>query len=158
MCFQNKVLRRNVVLRSFVKHASLYKSVEVHIWNATTAICHNPVDTTIGSCDKLIRCGNKLIRCCDKLIWYDDKIDWYCDDDVFVVWLTDGRCLALFPVGTIVRDPHHRKSPTRRQSLSWGLVKWSCAEVITTTPRRHNDKFIRSCNKLVQCRKKLIQC
>ena len=33
----------------------------------------------------------------------------------FVVWLTDERRLALFPVGTIVRDPHHRESPTRRE-------------------------------------------
>ena len=30
----------------------------------------------------------------------------------FVVWLTDERHLALFPAGTIVRDPHHRESPT----------------------------------------------
>ena len=34
---------------------------------------------------------------------------------VFVVWLTDERRLALFPAGTIVRDPHHRESPTRRE-------------------------------------------
>ena len=34
---------------------------------------------------------------------------------VFVVWLTDERLLALFPAGTIVRDPHHRESPTRRE-------------------------------------------
>ena len=27
--------------------------------------------------------------------------------------------LALFPAGTIVRDPHHRESPTRRESLSF---------------------------------------
>ena len=33
---------------------------------------------------------------------------------VFVVWLTDERRLALFPAGTIVRDPHHRESLTRR--------------------------------------------
>ena len=31
---------------------------------------------------------------------------------VFVVWLTDERHLALFPPGTIVRDPHHRESST----------------------------------------------
>ena len=41
---------------------------------------------------------------------------------VLVVWLTDERCLALFPDGNIVRDPHHRSSPA----------------VITTTPRRHH--------------------
>ena len=26
---------------------------------------------------------------------------------VFVIWLTEERCLALFPAGAIVRDPHH---------------------------------------------------
>ena len=34
------------------------------------------------------------------------------DDFFFVVWLIDERRLALFPAGTIVRDPHHRKSLT----------------------------------------------
>ena len=33
----------------------------------------------------------------------------------FVAWLTDERRLALFPAGTIVRDPDHRESPTRRE-------------------------------------------
>ena len=33
----------------------------------------------------------------------------------FAVWLTDERRLALFPAGTIVRDPHHRESLTRRK-------------------------------------------
>ena len=33
----------------------------------------------------------------------------------FVVWLTDERCLAVFPAGTIVRDPHHRESPARHE-------------------------------------------
>ena len=39
------------------------------------------------------------------------------DDDelFFVVWLTNERRLALFPVGTIVKDPHHRESPTRHE-------------------------------------------
>ena len=32
-----------------------------------------------------------------------------------VVWLTNERHLVLFPAGTIVRDPHHRKSPTRHK-------------------------------------------
>ena len=41
---------------------------------------------------------------------------WMNDDELFfVVWLTDERRLALFPAATIVRDPHHRESPTRRQ-------------------------------------------
>ena len=37
------------------------------------------------------------------------------DDELFVVWLTGERLLALFPPGTIVRDPHHRESLTRRE-------------------------------------------
>ena len=58
---------------------------------------------------------------------------------VFVVWLTNERRLALFPAGIIVRDPHHRKSPTlskqglNLQNLGSGLIEWSCAVVITTT-------------------------
>ena len=46
------------------------------------------------------------------------------DDDelFFVVWLTNERRLALFPVGTIVKDPHHRESA---QNLSSDLVEWN---------------------------------
>ena len=54
----------------------------------------------------------------------------YGDDELLVwLWLTDERRLALFPAGTIVRDLHHRESPTRRagfepaQNLSLGLVE-----------------------------------
>ena len=32
----------------------------------------------------------------------------------FVVWLTDEMRLALFPAGTIVRDPHHRVAAASR--------------------------------------------
>ena len=71
-----------------------------------------------------------------------------------MVWLTDERLLALFPAGTIVRDPHHRKSSTRReqdyhlnyhepaQNLSSGLVERSCAVVITTIQERNSHKVI----------------
>ena len=48
-----------------------------------------------------------------KMISNDD--DDNDDDDDFVVWLTDEGRLALFPAGTIVRDPQHRESPTRRE-------------------------------------------
>ena len=34
---------------------------------------------------------------------------------VFVVWFPDERWLALFPAGTIVRDPHHHEPQTRRE-------------------------------------------
>ena len=33
----------------------------------------------------------------------------------FVVWFTNKRRLALFPPGTIVRDPHHHKCPTHSE-------------------------------------------
>ena len=55
----------------------------------------------------------------------------------FVVGLTDERRLALFPAGIIVKNPHHRESPTRREQdlhLSSGFAERSCAVVITTTP------------------------
>ena len=32
---------------------------------------------------------------------------------VLVQWLTNERCLALFPGRTLVRDPHHCESPTQ---------------------------------------------
>ena len=38
------------------------------------------------------------------------------DDKLFLLVRRLGeRRLALFPAGTIVRDPHHRESPTRRK-------------------------------------------
>ena len=37
-----------------------------------------------------------------------------------VVWLTDGRRLALSPAKTIARDPPHRESLTRREK---GILK-----------------------------------
>ena len=42
------------------------------------------------------------------------------DDELFLwCWPTEGvmvgRRKALFPAGSIVRDPHHRESPTRRE-------------------------------------------
>ena len=36
-----------------------------------------------------------------------DDDEFFCDDEFFR--------LALFPAGTIVRGPHHRKSLTRRE-------------------------------------------
>ena len=35
--------------------------------------------------------------------------------NVFVVWLTEERRLALFQDGKSVRDPHHRETLTRRK-------------------------------------------
>ena len=44
----------------------------------------------------------------------DEKSQWWWWI-VFVVWLTNERCLALFPTEATVRDPRHRESPTRRE-------------------------------------------
>ena len=44
--------------------------------------------------------------------WIIGELNWWI---VFVVWFSDERRLAVFPVGTIVRDPHHRKSSSRRK-------------------------------------------
>ena len=43
------------------------------------------------------------------------QIFWTMMMNCFVVWLTDERQLALFPAGTIARDPHHHESPARRE-------------------------------------------
>ena len=45
-----------------------------------------------------------------KICYYIDDDD--DDDDVFVVWLTDKRCLASFSARTIARDPPHCESLT----------------------------------------------
>ena len=37
---------------------------------------------------------------------------WWWWRIAFVLWLTDERHFVLFPAETIVRDPHHRESPT----------------------------------------------
>ena len=45
---------------------------------------------------------------------------------VSVLHLTGERCLAIFPAGTIVRDPHHCESPIHREqdlNLNSGLVE-----------------------------------
>ena len=57
-------------------------------------------------CDNCIDCKSSL----DYMITLDNALHCF-----FVVWLTDERRLAFFPAGTIVRDPHHRESPTRRE-------------------------------------------
>ena len=36
-------------------------------------------------------------------------------DELFCGMVADKRYLALFPAETIVRDPQHRESPTRRE-------------------------------------------
>ena len=38
----------------------------------------------------------------------------------FPKWMTSGTCYVLFSVGTIIKDSHHRKSPTRpEQAKAW---------------------------------------
>ena len=47
------------------------------------------------------------------IFWYSLLLWWWRSIIVFVIWFTDERRLAFFPE-TIVRDPHHRESSTRR--------------------------------------------
>ena len=55
-----------------------------------------------------------------------------------MVWLTDEKCLAIFPVGTTVRDPYQRQFPTRREQGLNLRRTWGCAVAITTTlPRSY---------------------
>ena len=89
--------------------------------------------------------------------WAEDD-EWWI---IFVVWLTNERCLALVPAGTIVRDPHHRKSLTHhKQGLNLhrikfcsGLLEWSCALVITTTPQSHSywTLWLNNLGKSITC-------
>ena len=54
------------------------------------------------------------------------------DDDELFLWY-DERRLALFPAGTIVRDPHHCEFPTRREqdlNLRRTWVQVSLNEVV----------------------------
>ena len=37
------------------------------------------------------------------------------DDELFLWYGWPMKGGALFPTGTVVRDPHHRESPTRRE-------------------------------------------
>ena len=50
---------------------------------------------------------------------------------IFVVWLTKERRLALFPTGTIARDPHHRKFLTRgeQDDIAYGKY-WRMSSLI----------------------------
>ena len=51
----------------------------------------------------------------------------------FVVWFIEKKRLALFTAWTIVRDPHHRESPTRREhdlNLPGTRVQTSLNEVV----------------------------
>ena len=71
---------------------------------------------------------------------------------VFVVCLTDERQLALYPAGSIARDPDHHKSPTSRkqgfehaQNLSSGIVENLCP-----SDNHHTTAFSKSCVYLIQ--------
>ena len=76
----------------------------------------------------------------------------------FVVWLTNQRCLVFISS----QDHCQRSSPLQisdmlrsgfepAQNLSSGLIEWSCAVVIITTPRCHkfNDWVIQWYKKVI---------
>ena len=46
----------------------------------------------------------------------DDHDD---DDELFLRYGWPTKDVALFPAGTIIKDPHHRESPTRVWEHSW---------------------------------------
>ena len=69
-------------------------------------------------------------------------ISTLCNDKLFLIvscfcgWLTDERRLASISPGTIVRDPQHRESPTRREqnlNLCRTLVQVLMNEVVQCT-------------------------
>ena len=74
--------------------------------------------------------------------------------------MTDERRLVLFPARSIVKDPRHRESLIRReQDLNLprtcpDFAKWSCAVVITTTPRWNPEKYFSQ--KIIQKMSKAI--
>ena len=86
------------------------------------------------------------------------------DDELFLwCWPTEGvmvgRRKALFPAGSIVRDPHHRESPTRREQglnllrtefrLSW-MKLCSSDNHYTTAPLITRLRLNKSSNTILQ--------
>ena len=63
----------------------------------------------------------------------------------FVIWLPNGRYLALLPATAIARDPYHcdlwhATGCESVKHLNLGLVEWSCAVLITTTLKLDQGK------------------
>ena len=50
-----------------------------------------------------------------KILLWESPWWWWWWIVFVVVWFPDERWLALFPAGTIVRDPHHHEPQTRRE-------------------------------------------
>ena len=74
------------------------------------------------------------------ILWSQlDMMNWWWWWIVFVVCLSDGRHLALFPVGTIVRSSPSRISDMSQawfepaQNQNSDFVEWSCALVVIAT-------------------------
>ena len=105
----------NVLMHQFCSSVHI---LTLWLWRSHQHGCFNGINHTE---EALLNKINKVIVV--ELVFQlkKDKISklsvlnawWWWWWIVFVVWLTDERCLALFPAGTIVRDPHHRESPTR---------------------------------------------
>ena len=71
----------------------------------------------------------------------------------FAEKLVDKMRLTLFPAGTIIKDSHHRKSPTRnkqnlslRGNLTSDFVEWICEVVISLSKFYTNANFIELLN------------
>ena len=112
---------------------SCNKSLLIHVnetWKKTGT--DTTFDVTMVSYD-----GSELCEPIRTWWWW-----WWI---VYVVWLTDERRSLISS-----RDHSQRSSPSRisdtpragfepAQNLSSGFDEWSCAIVITTTPRRHKS-------------------
>ena len=96
----------------------VFKTVNVYLWKSDTPVsivwvCWNELwkfDNKDGFRRIFVTYG--IFSPIPKIMWWWWWWWWWL---AFVVWLTDERHLAIFPAGTIVRDPYHRESPTRRE-------------------------------------------
>ena len=87
-------------------------------------------------------------------------MNWWWWWIVFVELLTEERHLALLPAGTVFKDSHHCKYPTRCEPglnlrRIWVQTLWSCAVLITTKPRR-SGFYTKSCWGRDKKRKKTV--
>ena len=93
--------------------------------------------------DNFDSCLDSKLMLRNELTWRPTLASETVNDNwwiVFMVWLTDERRSALFPAVAIIREPHHRESPTRyeqdlnlRRTWVHVLLNEDVQLVITTT-------------------------
>ena len=112
-----------IILVDWINHSSINDTSKVR--NISTFFllierCHRCIwwyiDSKIADASSLISRWSFFKKVSTLPEWWLWWSWWWI---VFLVWLTNERRLALFPTGTIIRDPHHRESPTcRKQDLN----------------------------------------